>query len=254
MSPCGLGGGQTSTGGPLTDFRRRRRNPSASSGRVLPLPQARGRSAGRWGRGLGCVQAVGRMCSVLGAMCSVFWRMCSVSGPMCSVFGRMCSLLRAMCPDFGSMCQLFGRMCPVFGLMCSLWRGMCPVWRAMCPVVRARCSGFADAGLAPTPPSGHGARLPPHTHDSRGRAGQTAGLRGGGLGGLGMVGCSGCTMRWGRWLPLGPGRGRRGGRLHGSFWAPGVAVRHGGPKTLDRLTTNGGCGAECGRRRGLPLL
>ena len=138
MSPCGLGGGQTSTGGPLTefgrgrpnlplplervksrgpggcrclawwvlgraltDFRRRRRNPSASSGRVLPLPQARGRSAGRWGRGLGCVQAVGRMCSVLGAICSVFRRMCSVSGPMCSVFSRMCSLLRAMCSVFG---------------------------------------------------------------------------------------------------------------------------------------------------------
>ena len=128
MSPGGLGGGQTSTGGPLTDFRRgrrslplpservkigsrhvgpwwvlgraltdfrrRRRNPSASSGRVLPLPQARGRSAGRWGRGLGCVQAVGRMCSV-------FRRMCSVSGPMCSVSGRMCSLRRAMCSVFG---------------------------------------------------------------------------------------------------------------------------------------------------------
>ena len=46
MSPCGLGGGQTSTGGPLTDFRRRRRNPSASSGQVLPLPQARGGLAG----------------------------------------------------------------------------------------------------------------------------------------------------------------------------------------------------------------
>ena len=72
----------------LTDFRLEDGwNPSASSGRVLPLPQARGRSAGRWGRGLGCVQAVGRMCSVLGRMCSVF-------GPMCSLSGRMCSLWR----------------------------------------------------------------------------------------------------------------------------------------------------------------
>ena len=67
--------------------------PSAGSGQVLRGRRDDGGTEGA-GRGLGCVQAVGRMCSVLGAMCSV-------SGPMCSVLGRMCSLLRAMCPVFG---------------------------------------------------------------------------------------------------------------------------------------------------------
>ena len=51
-----------------------------------------GRSGG--GRGVGCVQSIG-------AMCSVFGRMCSVSGPMCSLFGRMCSVWRARCSVFG---------------------------------------------------------------------------------------------------------------------------------------------------------
>ena len=44
MSPCGLGGGQTSTGGPLTEFRRGRRS--------LPLPLERvkigSRHVGPW--------------------------------------------------------------------------------------------------------------------------------------------------------------------------------------------------------------
>ena len=37
------------------------------------------------GRGLGCVQWVGVMCSVFGRMCSVFGRMCSVLRVRCSV-------------------------------------------------------------------------------------------------------------------------------------------------------------------------
>ena len=54
---------------------------------------ARGRGTGV-GRGFGCVQSVGRMCSVGWVNVFSFGRMCSVSG-------RMCSLLRAMCSVFG---------------------------------------------------------------------------------------------------------------------------------------------------------
>jgi len=53
----------------------------------------RGRKA-RGRCGLGCVQSMRAMCSVLRRMCSVF-------GLMCSLSGRMCSFLRAMCSVFG---------------------------------------------------------------------------------------------------------------------------------------------------------
>ena len=72
----------------------------------VPLGPGRGRrddgGSGRGtgvGRGLGCVQAVGRMCSVLGPMCPV-------SGAMCPVFGRMCSVSRG-CVHFGGRCVQF---------------------------------------------------------------------------------------------------------------------------------------------------
>ena len=61
-------------------YTRRLRRARVMGGRMARL----GRSGG--GRGVGCVQSIG-------AMCSVFGRMCSVSGPMCSLFGRMCSRL-----------------------------------------------------------------------------------------------------------------------------------------------------------------
>ncbi len=122
------------------------------------------------GRGLGCVQVVGRMCSVLGAMCSVSRRMCSVSGPMCSLLRAMCSVsggarppsrpplagseqaLQGRRDDGGSgreaggahpgMCQLcranvsrFGADVSRFRANVSSFEGMCPLWRGMCPVL-----------------------------------------------------------------------------------------------------------------------
>ena len=81
-----------------------------------------GRSRG--GRGVGCVQSIG-------AMCSVFGRMCSVSGPMCSLFGRMCSVWRARCSVFGG----------------TPWSEREHGRKARFPIRQAQDGVFGDAGM-----------------------------------------------------------------------------------------------------------
>ncbi len=67
VRPCCL------RGRALTYFRRRRRNPSASSGQVLPLPQARGGLAGMWFDKL-TTNGVGRLGAVgVGGLPGVAW-------------------------------------------------------------------------------------------------------------------------------------------------------------------------------------
>ena len=88
-----------------------------------------GRSGG--GRGLGCVQSIG-------AMCSVFGRMCSVSGPMCSLFGRMCSVWRARCSVFGG----------------TPWSEREHGRKARFPIRQAQDGVFGDAGMTGMCPPG----------------------------------------------------------------------------------------------------
>ena len=204
MSPCGLGGGQTSTGGPLTefrrgrrslplpservksraateesglswswlpggpltefrrgrrspplpservkirsrhvgpccprgsaltDFRRRWRNPSASSGQVLPLPQARGGLAGcgstrahSTGSGQALRRTPGRLTMNgrgwgtevgrrgLGAAWDVFSRSgeCVQFRGRCVQFSGECVQFLAECVQFRGECVHFGGRC-----------------------------------------------------------------------------------------------------------------------------------------------